>query len=106
MRTATARKKSHRNKHLPKIVSICDCPILFAFYNFGKVRYSRIGVCAPVVIKTVNIVISRCCFAEDGTDLFIIACHTCSTLIFLIRPIKLFICDFVVAVPVVDAKAP
>ena len=32
------------------------------------------------VIKTVNEVISRCCFAEDGTDLFISACLTCSTL--------------------------
>ena len=54
---------------------------------------------AQVVIKKVNIVISRCCFGEDGTDLFINACRTCSTLIFLTRPIKLFICG------VVDAKA-
>ena len=37
---------------------------------------------AQVVIKTVNEVISRCCFAEDGTDFFISACRTCSTLIF------------------------
>ena len=63
-------------------------------------------VYTQVDIKTVNIVISRCCFAEDGTDLFIIACHTWSTLIFLTRTIKLFICGVVVAVPVVDAKAP
>ena len=53
---------------------------------------------AQVVIKTVNIVMSRCCFAEDGTDLFIIACLTWSTLVFLTRPIKLFICGVVVAV--------
>ena len=59
-----------------------------------------------VVIKTVNIVISRCCFEEDDTHLFICACHTCSTLIFLTRPIKLFICGVVVAIAVVDAKAP
>ena len=26
---------------------------------------------AEVVIKTVNVVISRCCFAEEDTDLFI-----------------------------------
>ena len=29
-----------------------------------------------------NVVISRCCFAEDSTDLFIRACRTCSTIIF------------------------
>ena len=34
------------------------------------------------MIKTVNVVISRCCFAENGTDLFIRACRTCSTIIF------------------------
>ena len=45
---------------------------------------------AQVVIKTVNILISRCCFAEDGTDLFISACHADSTLISLTRPIKFF----------------
>ena len=28
-------------------------------------------------------VISRCCFADDGTDLFISVCRTCSTLVFL-----------------------
>ena len=61
---------------------------------------------AQVVIKTINNVISRSCFAEDGADLFIFACHTWSTLIFLSRIIKLFICGVVVAVPVVDNKAP
>ena len=64
-------------------------------------------------------VISRYCFAVDGTDLFITACRTCSTLIcphstnqniqrsfFHTRPITFFICGVVVAVVVVDAKAP
>ena len=37
---------------------------------------------AQVVIKTVNEIISRCCFPEDGTDLFISACRTCSSRIF------------------------
>ena len=37
---------------------------------------------AQVVIKTVSEAISRCCFAEDGRDLFISACRTCSMLIF------------------------
>ena len=38
-------------------------------------------------------VISRCCFAEDGTDFFISACRTNSTLIFLQR-IKFSIMSF------------
>ena len=61
---------------------------------------------ARVLIKTVNVVISPCCFAEDGTDLIVGACRTCSTLIFLTRPIKFLICVVVIAVVVFDAKAP
>ena len=53
-----------------------------------------------------QVVISRYCFAEDGTDLFIRACRSCSTIIFHTRPIKLLIYDVVVAVPVVDTKIP
>ena len=30
-----------------------------------------------------NVIISRCCFADDGTDLFISMRRTCSTLVFL-----------------------
>ena len=37
---------------------------------------------AYVVVKTAIVVISRCCFAEDGTKLCSSACRTCSTLIF------------------------
>ena len=35
---------------------------------------------AEVFFMTANLVISRCCFAENGTGLFISACRTCSTL--------------------------
>ena len=34
-------------------MSICDFPILLAFYDFGKVRYNWIAVCA-VKINTEN----------------------------------------------------
>ena len=92
------------------IVPSCSRSIILAEYAItGLVCAPWNWICAvvcPVVIKTVhivNIVISRCCFAEDGRDLFISACHTCSTPKLLTRPIKLFICDVVVAVPVVDA---
>ena len=40
-------------------------------------------------------------------ELFYSECHTRSPLIFFgIRPIKFFICDFVIPVAVVDAKSP
>ena len=41
----------------------------------------KLRVCgfAQIVIK---LQILRCCFAEDGTELFWSPCHTCSTLIF------------------------
>ena len=105
----------HLKINTSAIVTLCDCPILFAFYNVGKGSYNWTGVCAvelnteiqdlrlkaQVVIKTVDVVISRCCFAEEGTDLFISACRTCSA-----RPLKFLICGVVVAVLVVDPKAP
>ena len=58
------------------------------------------------MIKTVNEVISRCCFAADGTDSFISACRTCSTLIFTRSTNQILNSGVVVAVPVIDAKAP
>lgn len=52
-------------------------------------------------------VISCCCFAEDGMDWFISASRTCTAgLFFLTRPIKFLICGVLVAVVVVNAKAP
>ena len=50
---------------------------------------------AKVFFMTANLVISRCCFAEDGTGLFISACRTCST---LTRPMKFSINGVVIAV--------
>ena len=51
-------------------------------------------------------VISCCCFAEDGTELFLSACRTCSTLIFPRSANQSLHCCVVVAVDVVDAKTP
>ena len=51
-----------------------------------------------------SVVISRCCFAEAGTDFFISIAQTAR--LFLLRPIKFLIYGVVIAVPVVDAKAP
>ena len=43
MTTATARKTSLKI-NTGQMVTIFDCPILFAFYIVGKVRYKWIGV--------------------------------------------------------------
>ena len=44
MTTATVRKHHIKIElivtQICPIVSICDCPILIAFYTFGKVRYN------------------------------------------------------------------
>ena len=52
MMTATARKTSLKINIGP-IVTIFDCPILFAFYIVGKVRYKWIGV-RDVKLNTEN----------------------------------------------------
>ena len=65
-------------------------------------KIKLLGLYAQVIIKTVNAVISRCCFAEDDTGLLVSACRT--LFFFLTRILKFFICF--VAVSVVDAKAP
>ena len=45
-------------------------------------RIKELLLCAYVVVKTVNVVISRSCFAKDDMALLESACRTCSTLIF------------------------
>ena len=59
-----------------------------------------------VVVKDagVQLMFSRCCFAENGTELFQSACHY--SYLSDIGPIKFFICGIVTMVAVVDSKAP
>ena len=54
-------------------------------YRAGSPPYKQALSC--FVVKTANLVISRCCFAEHGTELFLSACLTCSMPV-LPRPIK------------------
>ena len=58
-----------------------------------------------VVVKTAIMVIFSLLFCRERTELFERACRTCSTLIFLVQPIKFLICGIVVALDDVDAKA-
>ena len=96
MMTATARKTLLENIHLHNCDYFAISPSCSHLTMLARNPTTGL-VCAPlhqiprtkdlrlyaqVVIKTLNVVISRCCFAEYGTDLFISACRTCSTLIF------------------------
>ena len=61
----------------------CDYPVLFAFYYVGEIRYNwnkiraaefnaqnkDLLIFAQGVVKTGNVIISRCYFAEDSTEL-------------------------------------
>ena len=95
MMTATARKTWLENKHSRNCEYFAIIPSCSHFTMLAKnstngcsarsqnryaIKDSQLG--AQVVIKTVNMVISRCCFVGDSTDLFLNACRTYSTLIF------------------------
>ena len=62
MTTATARETSLKINTSP-IVTIFDCPILFAFYIVGKIRYKWIGM------RDVKL--------NAGNERFVVLCSTC-----------------------------
>ena len=59
MTTVTAGKRHLKINTCP-IVTICDCLILFAFYNVGKLNYNWTGVRA-VELNTENSIFSVVC---------------------------------------------
>ena len=61
--------------------------------------------CAHVLQKTLNLVISRCCFADDGKEMYKNIKRTCSD---CFCSLNLLFCGVlvVVVVAVVVAKAP
>ena len=89
----TARKSSHlRNCDYVSIISSCSHSTLLAKYFRAeslsaplneKQRIKDLRLYAQTVIKTANVIISRCCFGENCTELSLSVCRTCSTLIFL-----------------------
>ena len=92
--TETASKTSLKNKDLCNCGYFAIIPCCSHFTMLTKNpatglalsksihRTKDFRLYAQVLIKTVNQVISRCCFVENGTDLSIRACRTCSTIIF------------------------
>ena len=45
--------------------------------------------CDHVLNKTLNLVISRCCFAEDGKEMYKNLYRTCRVIVLLIKPFVL-----------------
>ena len=82
MTKETTRKTSLKNKHLHCCDCFCDYSILFEFYEVGEARNNWTGVRAVVCSscrQNRKWIISRCCFAEDSTEVSLSACPTCST---------------------------
>ena len=89
MATATTRRRSLENKHLPSygcsaIIPSCSHSSMLAKYTISRLMCAplnymqriKIYFCFAQVVKTGNAQNSLCCFAEDITELFLNACRT------------------------------
>ena len=90
---AAARQTSLENEHSHYFAIIPSCSHFTMLARnpttglvcaplINKIPRTKDFLYAQVVIKTLTLLLLRCCFAENSTDLFISACCTCSTLIF------------------------
>ena len=94
MTTATARKTALESEylrncdhlrlsHLVRILKCWQSELQLDWCARRLIKYRKyLRLYAQVVISTVKVVVSCCCFAEDSTDLFVTTCCTWRTLIF------------------------
>ena len=52
-------------------------------------KHEKFAVGAHVLVNTQNVVISRCCFTEDGYEMYQILLCTCRAIVLLIKPFVL-----------------
>ena len=52
----------------------------------SKWKYEILAVVVHVPYRTQNLVISRCCFAEDGKEMYKDLERTCIAIVLLIKP--------------------
>ena len=52
----------------------------------SKGRHEKLTIGVHVLQNTQNFVISRCCFAEDGKEMYKDSKRTCITIVLLIKP--------------------
>ena len=50
-------------------------------------KYEKLAVVVHVLQTTQNLVISRCCFAEDGKEMYQELQRTCTAIVLLFKPI-------------------
>ena len=85
--------KHHLKRNIFALVTVYVHLILFTFYNVGEKRKLWTGVraaellcrftsCFQVDAKAPNVVTSRRCLGENGTEFLESACRTCSMFIF------------------------
>ena len=55
----------------------------------SKTNYEKLAVVVHVLQTTHNLVISRCCFADDGKEMCQELQRTCTAIVLLIKP---FVC--------------
>ena len=60
-------------------------------------------LCVHVVVKTLNLEISRCHLGDDVKELYLSACRTCSTIIFPHSTNQIIVSGVVTAVAIVLA---
>ena len=70
--------------------------VLCATNGFSfKLKYKKLADVVHVLLTTQNLVISRCCFAENGKEIYQELQRTCTAILFLIKPFVkwLFCCS-------------
>ena len=60
-------------------IGICGGRLLFLW------KHENFAVGAHVLVTTQNVVISRCCFAEDGYEMYQVLLCTCRAIVLLIK---------------------
>ena len=62
----------------------------------SKKNYEKLAVVVHVLQTTLNLVISRCCFAEDGKEMYQELKRTCTAIVLLS---KAFVCFLTFSLP-------
>ena len=62
-------------------------PVEYATNAFSsKEKYAKLAVVVHVLKTTQKLVISRCCFAKDGREMYQKLQYTCAAIVLLIKP--------------------
>ena len=85
------------------MLASCPGPKLLRTVLKQRKRKKNLPSCVHALEKTYNLVISRCCFAEDGKEMYQNVKRTCRGLFWLINPI--IFCGVLVDVDVVVVVA-